>query len=253
MTKSIFSKSFIAALGLAALAGVALHGTAAAETASERAINKYKNDPTVILGNVDALDYRRTLFAPFGQKTLRLEAPQGMCFLDETNYSERQLMNRLREAMSEKYQQQAIAFFADCLQMAGAGRGTDSFVLDSGYVGWPVKPGEKVPPTLKEYLETSDLMTDTGLEQNLTGYVEFQADPAPREAEAGITIGYTGAFETSEQTINSIGVAGVTMLQGLPVVIGVSHSGKKLSKDKEELYTLVEKLLLQQSALNNIR
>lgn len=253
MTKSLFSKSFIAALGLAALALTAWQGNAFAETASQRAQEKYKDDPSIMLGNVEALDYRRTLFAPFGQKTLRLEAPQGMCFLDETNYTERQLMNRVREVMSEKHQQQIIAIFIDCLQMNGATRSSQSNALDSGYFGWPVKPGEKVPPTLKEYLETNDIMKPQEVEESMSNIIDLQIDPTPREGAAGVTVGYTGTYETNDQKVDTVGAAGVTLLQGLPVIIGVSHTGKKLQKDKEQLYALVDKMLLQQDALNNIR
>ncbi|MFH1159161.1 MAG: hypothetical protein V1721_09845 [Pseudomonadota bacterium] len=35
------------------------------------------------------IDYRQTIFVPVGQKTLMLEAPQGMCFLDQTSSSGR--------------------------------------------------------------------------------------------------------------------------------------------------------------------
>ncbi len=253
MTKSIWNKSFFAALGLAALAVTALHTGAFAESASQRAKEKYKDDPTVMLGNLDGLDYRRTLFAPFGQKTLRLEAPQGMCFLDETNYSERQIMNRVREALNEKVQQQLIALFVDCLQMSGADNGVDGRTLDSGFFTWPAKPGEKVPPTLEEYLAQQKPLDAEALKEMMVGYVEMDIDDPPHESAGGVSVGYTGVFESSLQKISTVGVTGITMLQGLPVVLGVSHSSKKPSKAKEELYTLVDKMMIQQVALNNVR
>ncbi|HEX2753574.1 MAG TPA: hypothetical protein VHP34_10820 [Alphaproteobacteria bacterium] len=253
MTKSIWNKSFFAALGLAALAVTALHTGAFAESASQRAKEKYKDDPSVMLGNLDGLDYRRTLFAPFGQKTLRLEAPLGMCFLDETNYTERQLMDRVRDAISDELQQQLVAMFVDCLQLTGAARTANGFVFDSGFFSWPVKPGEKVPPTLQEYLAQQKPMEEEAVKGMLDGYIELDIDDPPRESAGGIAVGYNGIFESSHEKIHTVGVAGVTMLQGLPVILGVTHSAKKLQKDKEELYALVDKMLIQQVALNNVR
>lgn len=253
MTTSIRTKSFFAALGLAALVVTGLCTGAQAESASQRAKEKFQNDPSVMLGNLEGLDYRRTLFAPFGQKTLRLEAPQGMCFLDETNYSERQIMNRVREAISEDLQQQLVAMFVDCLQLSGAARTASGFVFDSGFFSWPEKPGEKVPPTLEEYLALQKPMEEEAVKAMLDGYIELDIDDTPHTSAGGVAVGYNGIFESSYEKIHTVGVAGVTMLQGLPVILGVTHSAKKLEKNKDELYALVDKMLIQQVALNNIR
>lgn len=254
MTKSIWTKSFIAALGLAALAATALQNGAFAESMSQKVKDKYRDDPTVIVGNVDALDYRRTLFAPFGQKTVRLEAPLGMCFLDETNYTERQIMNSLREFLDEKTQHELVAAFVDCLQMSAVGQGSqDVRVTDGGVITWPVVPGEKVPSTLQEYLAQRDYTDEENVRSMLIDFIDLQVDETPHQTEGGVSRGYTGTFESSHEKIQTVGVAGITMVQGLPVAINISHSGKKLTRTKDELYGIMEKMLLQQVALNNVR
>jgi len=254
MTKSIRTKPLIAALGVAALAAMALQSGAVAESTSQKVKEKYRNDPSVIVGNVDALDYRRTLFAPFGQKTLRLEAPLGMCFLDETNYTERQIMNSLRELLNEKTQHTLVAAFADCLQMSAVGQGNqDMRVTDGGLITWPVVPGEKVPPTLEEYLAQRDRTDEENMRSMMTDIIDLQVDETPQQNEAGISRGYTGTFESSHEKIKTVGVAGIAMVQGLPVVINLSHSGKQLTRTKDELYGIMDKMLLQQVALNNAR
>lgn len=254
MTKSIFSKSFIAALGLAALAVTVWHGGAMAESMSQKVKDKYKDDPTVVVGNVKGLDYRRTLFAPFGQKTLRLEAPQGMCFFDETEYTNRQLMRAVHEVMREKTAHNLVAIFADCLQMSKAAQPNSIIeVSDVGIVTWPIIPGEKVPPTLEEYLAQHDNTLELNFKKAMVDYLELEIDEELRTSEGGVSQGYTGKLEVSHEDIQAIGVAGITMLQGLPVVFNISHTGKKLEKNKDELYTLMDKVLIQQVALNNIR
>lgn len=256
MTKSIWNKSFFAALGLAAVAVTAWHGSALAESMSQKIKDKYKNDPTVIVGNVDALDHRRTLFAPFGQKTLMLEVPQGMCFLDESNYTERQIMNRIRDLMHEKTKHTLVAIFTDCLALSSAlNQPTHSAttLADAGLVTWPVTPGEKVPPTLAEYMADENNLDKLNIDDMLIDFLELQVDEQPRTTEGGITRGYTGKVESADQTINLVGAAGITMMKGMPVVFTMSHSGKKLEKSKESLQDLLDKMLLQQVALNNLR
>jgi hypothetical protein len=254
MTKPIKTKSFIAALGVAALAAVALHNGAAAERMAETVREKYRKDDTVMLGNVDALDYRRTLFAPFGQKTLRLEAPQGMCFLDETNYTERQIMNALRQFLSEKTQHSLVAAFVDCLQMSAVGQGSqDVRLTDGGIFTWPVVPGEKIPATLEEYLAQRDTTDEESVRSMLVDFIDLQVDETPQQSDAGVTRGYTGTFESSNEKIKTVGVAGITLIQGMPVAINISHSGKKLTRTKDDLYALMDKMLQQLVALNNVR
>ena len=256
MSKSIWNRSFIAALGLAAVAVTAWHGSALAESYAQKIKDKYKNDPTVIVGNIDALNHRRTLFAPFGQKTLMLEVPQGMCFLDESNYTERQVMNRIRDLMTEKTQHTLVAVFTDCLALSsalGQSGNTVTRLSDAGLVTWPVTPGEKVPPTLEEYMADENNISKLNVDDMLIDFLELEMDEQPRTSEGGITRGYTGKVESADQTIDLVGAAGITMMKGMPVVFTMSHSGKKLEKSKEDLQNLLDKMLLQQVALNNVR
>ena len=82
-------------------------------------------------------DTRHTLVAGFGQRVLTIEAPAGMCFLDDTDYAERQAMNQLRQSASKSGKQTLVAAFADCEQLASLGPGSDpASLVDMGMILW---------------------------------------------------------------------------------------------------------------------
>lgn len=63
-------------------------------------------------------DYRRTLHASLGQHSLVLEAPAGMCFLDEADYLQGLIAAHLKNTGLRGAQSKLIASFADCMQIA---------------------------------------------------------------------------------------------------------------------------------------
>lgn len=254
MTTKIWNKTFFTALGLAALAVTAFHGISYAKSASERAQEKFAHNESVVLGDIRALDYRRTLFAPFGQKTLMLEAPQGMCFLDETDYTARQTMRAVRDMLKEKSKHTLVAIFADCLQISSIGQASEQNPLaDLGVITWPVIPGEKTPGNLQEYLATREAYMENTIKNSVVRYVDLHLDAEPKYTDFGVTQGYTADFELSYQKMKAIGVAGTTLIRGIPVAINISHTGTKLSRSHEELYTIIDKMLEQQVALNAVK
>lgn len=253
MSTKIWSKTFFGALALAALTVTAFHGISYAKSASEKVREKFQSDENVILGDISALDYRRTLFAPFGQKTLVLEAPLGMCFLDETDYTERQAMRAMRDILKDKSKHTLVALFADCLQISSIGQASEQNPLaDLGVITWPVVPGEKVPADLREYLSLHEDYMENNIKNSLVRYVDLHLDAEPKYTDFGITQGYTADFELSYQKMKAIGVAGTTLIRGLPVAINISHTGAKLTRSHEELYTIMDKMLEQQVALNAV-
>lgn len=94
-------KTFAKFIAAAAVAGVVF--TAGVATAR-------KTDPI--------FEMRRTLHMAFGQHNITLEAPVGMCFLDESQYLEGTLVKHLRTLSKGESSDQLMAVFADCDELA---------------------------------------------------------------------------------------------------------------------------------------
>jgi hypothetical protein len=120
---------------------------------------------------------RRTLFATVGQRQLVLEAPTGMCFLDESDYLEGQLLRRYRDLASLSGSGTLIATFADCMEISkfqgefqdqlaeqskGGGSGsaaqTPSTLASRGSIFWanPGTGGETIDMSREEYLNVRE-------------------------------------------------------------------------------------------------
>lgn len=95
--KYTFAKFFAAA----AITAIVL--TAGAATAR-------KTDPI--------FEMRRTLYMSFGQHNITLEAPVGMCFLDESQYLEGTMIRHMRKLVKKYSSEQIMAVFADCDEVA---------------------------------------------------------------------------------------------------------------------------------------
>jgi len=102
-------------------------------------------------------EMRRTLFIPFGQRMTVFEAPLGMCFLDESQYVEGQVINQIRDQNKGSGGGTIMAVFADCLELAklqqlpaiaasGPNYGDDdnskAMLLHQGTISW-VNPKDK--------------------------------------------------------------------------------------------------------------
>lgn len=100
-----------------------------------------------------AIKYRRTLFAPVGQRTLALEAPVGMCFLDASYYEDYILLEDVQRVLDDMDAGQVLGLFAPCLDVSGFGFGGGTMPV-FGVVTW-LNPqvGETTPLGLADYLD----------------------------------------------------------------------------------------------------
>ena len=113
---------------------------------------------------------RRTLFLPFGQRMTVWEAPTGMCFLDESQYLEGQLIRQMRGGPDSRGHTGPllVAVFADCLELAklealpqiqadGPNYGDDSNneapLLHQGTITWMTPKDKALGTTLVQYLD----------------------------------------------------------------------------------------------------
>jgi len=199
------------------------------------------------------LDWRRTLFAPLGQTVLRFEAPLGMCFLDQTDPVEAGAINLLREELKAKSKQSLVAVFADCLQIAGIGKGVEGNDLgDVGLVTWLNEKGEKAPVDRETYLDYREDTLPNYTRAGLAGYLRPLIDEDVRRSPAGVALAFTAETEISYQTFKTVGITGAALIRQFPVDFLITHTAKQPKKDKEELYKLMDKFLAQQMALNAV-
>lgn len=116
---------------------------------------------------------RRTLFLPFGQRMTVWEAPVGMCFLDESQYLEGQLIKQMRGGADRKGHMgpQLVAVFADCLELAklealpqiqasGPNYGDDdnntALLLHQGTITWMTPKAPALETSLASYLDDKE-------------------------------------------------------------------------------------------------
>lgn len=200
------------------------------------------------------LSTRRTLFAPFGQEMVHLEAPIGMCFLDETDPTEAGALNVLREELKESSKQTLVAAFADCMQIAGIGKGSSGNDLgDIGLVTWLNEKGEKIPVDTQTYLDAREASLPNYTRAGLAGYLRPQLDEPAHRTEHGVSLGFTAETEIAYQVFKTVGVTSATVLKGFPIDFMMTHTAKKPEKDLDELYKLMDKFLEQQVALNTVK
>lgn len=201
-----------------------------------------------------AMDYRRTLFAPFGQEMLHFEAPLGMCFLDATDPTEAGALNLLREELKEHSKQTLVAAFADCMQIAAIGKGsTENDLGDIGLVTWLNDKGEKAPLDAQSYLDLREATMPNFTRAGLAGYLRPVLDDKVRRDENGVSLAFTAETEISYQTFKTVGITSAALIRGFPVDFMITHTAKKPQRDKEELYKLMDKFLAQQAALNAVQ
>lgn len=200
------------------------------------------------------LETRRTLFAPFGQEMVHLEAPIGMCFLDETDPTEAGALNLLRDELKANSKQTLVAAFADCSQIASIGKGSSGNDLgDVGLVTWLNEKGEKIPTDTQTYFDAREATLPNHTRAGLAGYLKPQLDEPARRTENGISLGFTAETEIAYQVFKTVGVTSVSVLKGFPIDFMMTHTAKKPEKDMQELYKLMDKFLAQQVALNTIK
>ena len=200
------------------------------------------------------LSTRRTLFAPFGQEMVHLEAPIGMCFLDETDPTEAGALNVLREELKEKSKQTLVAAFADCMQIGAIGKGsTGNDLGDVGLVTWLNEKGEKIPVDAQSYLDAREATLPNYTRAGLAGYLKPQLDEPAHRTEHGVSLGFTAETEIAYQVFKTVGVTSAAVLKGFPIDFMITHTAKKPEKDLDELYKLMDKFLEQQAALNKVK
>lgn len=133
-------------------------------------------------------DPRRTLFASAGQRTVILEAPIGMCFLNARLYQESVLFSHLQKELDKTASGLLLGIFAPCAEASGVAQGAGGDGLESaratGLVIWLAsKDGAEEKMTPADYLDMQEAAFRDRLEKSLGADAAQKlsgADAAPK-------------------------------------------------------------------------
>ena len=211
-------------------------------------------------------EMRRTLFIPFGQSMTVLEAPLGMCFLDESQYLECQLIKQLRSQNKSSDGGILLAVFADCLEVGKLQKlassedqgpsynGEDpnsAMLMHQGTISWLTPKDARSKATLAEYLDKQqptyrdsihDSMVksyklfgkkaDVKLDEKITAR-SLQADPSAyhfddrtHRTDSLVSVGYSSQMEMEYTKYATVGVVGTTMIRQFPIQVSITSTAK---------------------------
>lgn len=195
------------------------------------------------------IDFRRTLFVPVGQKTLVMEAPRDMCFLDRTSRDEGRLYTVFSEMVRRKGGQQLLAVFMPCNDTVNAQSlsMSESGLPGVGMVTW-MNPsiGDATALSRQDYLDMREASFLQYVENNADG---MTVDKAVRRTADGVSLGMTGEKGASSQKIKSTAILATTALRQVPIEVSLHYTGAA-PPPLEQIYPLMDKFMQQQVTLN---
>ena len=231
---------------------------------------------------------RHTLTMPFGQRTMTLEAPLGMCFLDESQYLEGSVIKQLRGSGTSSDGGLLMTMFANCDELekfsqlpqlqADTPPGVDppkAELSHEGSISWMSPKLGKAPMTVPEYLDMRaphfrDEMKDAlakqykemggsssiKIDNNISAQVmmgspdQYVFDDKARRTDNGLSIGYSVEYDAEYTHHRQVGVIGTTLLRHYPVEISLTSPGSEKNDTKAKLQDLLDKYMAQVSAMN---
>jgi hypothetical protein len=200
-----------------------------------------------------AIEYRRTLFVPIGQRTLVLEAPLEMCFLDPTEGMEEKIYNRYKRMAEATHQQILIGVFANCLDVSRMKTGTSpNDIALSGSVTW-LNPavGEATSLERPDYLDMREATFKEYAEKIFvkTENSRTTLDKQLHRDAYGVSLGYVIDTTIDYEKRKYAGVFATTSVKHIPIEINIV-STKTKGMPEVDLQRLIDKMLQQQIALN---
>ena len=198
-----------------------------------------------------SIDFRRTLFVPVGQKTLKLEAPKGMCFLDQTSYSEGLIHKTFSDLIQKKGDQALLAVFADCNSLANYGGTVDisEILFNTGVVTW-MNPsiGETTAMSRQDYLDMREVSFRQYAEDG-AGDLGILLEENTHRTESNVSLGMTGKVNMTKGKFDSTGVLATTTIRNIPIEVMLRYT-RKNPPSIENIYLIMDKFMAQQIALN---
>lgn len=189
-------------------------------------------------------DPRRTLYAKAGEKTIVLEAPRGMCFLDGTKTSQKKLYHDYQSLVKKEGGQTMLAVFMSCDAISDAGISLPEGVLPGAVVISWLNPmiGEETDLSRQDYLDMREASFVQYMGDHAGG---LAAEAAARRTANAVAQGLTGEEKGTKISI----VRATTTLRQAPIEVTFRYASDPPALDN--VYPLVEKFIAQQIALND--
>ena len=167
------------------------------------------------------IDSRRTLFVPVGQKTLMLETPPNMCFLDQTSKKEGLIHQTFSNLIQKTGEQVLLAVFADCNSLANYG-GTVSLseiLFNTGVITW-LNPsiGESTSMSRQDYLDMREASFRQYAEKGAGG-LGILLDEHTHRTESNVSLGMTGSVKMQFEEKESSSVLATTTIRHIPIEV----------------------------------
>ena len=197
------------------------------------------------------IDSRRTLFVPVGQKTLMLETPPNMCFLDQTSKKEGLIHQTFSNLIQKTGEQVLLAVFADCNSLANYG-GTVSLseiLFNTGVITW-LNPsiGESTSMSRQDYLDMREASFRQYAEKGAVG-LGIRLDDNMHRTGSNVSLGMTGMVKIKSEEKESSSVLATTTIRRIPIEVMLRYT-RKNPPSVENLYIMMDKFMAQQIALN---
>lgn len=233
-------------------------------------------------------EMRRTVVMPFGQHRVTLEAPLGMCFLDESQYLEGAMIKHMRKLGHDTDGGNLVAMFADCDELEKFTQAPklaaqtlpgmdppDGSLNNQGTISWLAPKLGRAPIQLPEYLDMREPTFRDDMKKSVGNFYkktkggradmkvndsyatkllmgapdQYVFDDKATRTETGVSIGYTSEFESEYKKYVQRGAVGTTMLRNFPVQVSLSSSGAK-PKSLDKVHATLDKFMMQIAGYN---
>lgn len=202
-----------------------------------------------------AMAARQTLTLSFGQRTVEIEAPLGMCFIDGNDKKQAALLDQMRRESWKGRKYVVMTLFGDCNEIAGLQGSKDPVPLKSaGILRW-LNPdiGETTAQPLEEYLDMREVSYRAYVQKDMTQFRDATLASAPTRLKNAVALDYVGTTLVDGQPFKTIGVDATTLLGDIPVDVTFVETFSTIDRkdvNTAPLMKLAAKFIDQQVNLN---
>ena len=171
--------------------------------------------------------------------------------LIEALFKEGLIHQTFSNLIQKKGDQVLLAVFADCNNLANYG-GTVSLseiLFNTGVVTW-LNPsiGESTPMSRQDYLDMREASFRQYAEKGAGG-LGILLDEHTHRTESNVSLGMTGMVKMQFEEKDSSGVLATTTIKHIPIEVMLRYT-RNDPPSIESLYTMMDKFMAQQIALN---
>jgi len=222
------------------------------------------------------VEFRRTLFVPVGQETIKLEAPKGMCFVDQSGYIEEVIFDTLAEAVRTAKEEVLLATFSPCDDLASFGTSSAKHgMITSGSVTW-LNPsyGAKSPMERHDYLDMREATFRSDMLKKIDRFAEafgdkkktsqrgavtvttqaittgYDFEDRPERTDNAVSIGYVNTREVNYESMTESGVIATTSIKRHPIEVSLRYDTTTEGHSLIDIHKLVNHFIDQQIAIN---